>query len=88
MIGAPGRWNEPTHRAGAVVDGDPRLVLEALHASLGGPDNDGEPGWAERWRSADAAAGRAVEEALAAPGDERARPRACIRRGGRPASWG
>ncbi len=66
VIGAPGRWNEPTHRAGAVVDGDPRLVLEALHASLGGPDNDGEPGWGERWRTADAAAGAAIEEALAA----------------------
>ncbi len=64
VIGAPGRWNEPTHRAEALVDADPRLTLEALRAEIARDGGSRDDEWAERWLAADAAAAEAVDSVL------------------------
>jgi 2-succinyl-5-enolpyruvyl-6-hydroxy-3-cyclohexene-1-carboxylate synthase len=64
VIGAPGRWNEPTHRAGAVIDVDPGLLLQALVGGLG-ESAPGDPAWLGAWQRADAAAAAAIEAGIA-----------------------
>lgn len=62
VIDPPGRWNEPTRLAGAYVRGDAAAIAIRLAAVVGGAGN----GFRADWIAADAAAGTAVDEVLAA----------------------
>ena len=59
VVAPPGRWNDPTHRAGALIDGDPVATLEAIARAVG--SSAGSPDWSEAWRAAEAAAQEAIE---------------------------
>jgi 2-succinyl-5-enolpyruvyl-6-hydroxy-3-cyclohexene-1-carboxylate synthase len=63
VVGAPGRWNEPTRRAGALIDADPVAVLRALAAAGGLARERAE--WNSAWREADAAAEETIAGVLA-----------------------
>jgi len=64
-----GGWNEPTSRAAAILRADPVRLAAGWAARVGRGDR--EP--VERWTAADAAAGKALDEALGA-GEEQNEP--------------
>jgi 2-succinyl-5-enolpyruvyl-6-hydroxy-3-cyclohexene-1-carboxylate synthase len=63
-VDPPGRWNEPSRRAGAFVRADAVTVAQALAARTAA----GREEWAAAWRDADAAANEAVDAVLAEAG--------------------
>jgi 2-succinyl-5-enolpyruvyl-6-hydroxy-3-cyclohexene-1-carboxylate synthase len=64
VIGPPGGWNEPTRRAGALIDADPAAVIRLLAGEDRRPDS--EPGeWLAGWLEADRLAADAIEAVLA-----------------------
>ena len=60
-VDAHGRWFDPDHRAAHVLHADPTAVCRALACTLGEPDAS----WTAAWRTAEAAAHAAIDEALA-----------------------
>ena len=61
VVDTPGRWNEPSRRAGAFVRADGLSVALALAERA-----DRAPGeWSARWTEAEAAAQAAIDDALA-----------------------
>jgi 2-succinyl-5-enolpyruvyl-6-hydroxy-3-cyclohexene-1-carboxylate synthase len=64
VVAAPGRWNDPTRRAGAIIDGDPVAVLEGIARVLG--EGAGSEEWPEAWARVEEAAQVAIER-LAGP---------------------
>jgi 2-succinyl-5-enolpyruvyl-6-hydroxy-3-cyclohexene-1-carboxylate synthase len=77
VVAAPGRWNDPTRRAGAVIDGDPVAVLEGIARTIG--EGAAPEGWPDAWAEAEKAAQGAIEELAGAesPLSEPALARAC-----------
>jgi 2-succinyl-5-enolpyruvyl-6-hydroxy-3-cyclohexene-1-carboxylate synthase len=62
VIDPPGRWNEPTRRAGALVRADAVAVARALADRA----TAGDPGFARSWAAAERAAGEAIAATLGA----------------------
>ncbi len=62
VIDPPGRWNEPTRRAGALIRADAGSLASAL-AGLVKPHAGG---WRNRWIAAERSAQEAIDAALAA----------------------
>lgn len=62
VIDPPGRWNDPSRTAGALVRADAAALAAALATAVGG-DPDGD--WARRWRDAELAAQGAIDGILA-----------------------
>lgn len=62
VIDPPGRWNDPSRVAAALVRADGSAVARAV---AGVTTVAGDRGWAERWRAAERAAQRACDEILA-----------------------
>jgi 2-succinyl-5-enolpyruvyl-6-hydroxy-3-cyclohexene-1-carboxylate synthase len=60
-VDPPGRWNEPSRRAGALIRADARAVAGGVAARIAAGDEE----WPQRWRGAGDAAARAVDEVLA-----------------------
>jgi 2-succinyl-5-enolpyruvyl-6-hydroxy-3-cyclohexene-1-carboxylate synthase len=60
-IDPPGRWNEPSRRAGAFIRANAVSVAETLANRAVA----GENGWLDDWKAASAAAGSAIDEVLA-----------------------
>jgi 2-succinyl-5-enolpyruvyl-6-hydroxy-3-cyclohexene-1-carboxylate synthase len=60
VVDPDGGWNEPTRHAGAIVRADPAALCRALTERVTEPAAE----WAERWRSADEAAGAAIRGTL------------------------
>ncbi len=65
VVDPPGRWNEPTRRAGAFVRADASSVLTGVCSRIAESDH----GWRQRWVEAEQSAQTAIDEALGA-GDE------------------
>ncbi len=59
-IDPPGRWNEPSRRAGAFVRADAVAVAQALAGRVAAGDEE----WADAWTAAEAAAESAVSKTL------------------------
>lgn len=66
VIDPPGRWNDPSRIAGALVRADGTAVARAVASAL--PTAAGDD-WAEQWRAAERAAQRACDEILATATD-------------------
>jgi 2-succinyl-5-enolpyruvyl-6-hydroxy-3-cyclohexene-1-carboxylate synthase len=60
-VDPPGRWNEPSRRAGAFVRADAVVVAESLSTRVAA----GSEEWARAWHDADAAAHAAIDAVLA-----------------------
>jgi len=63
VIDPPGRWNEPTRRAGALVRVDAVAVAGLMAEGLDATKPTGS-GWRERWLSAERAAQAAIDGVL------------------------
>jgi 2-succinyl-5-enolpyruvyl-6-hydroxy-3-cyclohexene-1-carboxylate synthase len=66
VVDPPGRWNEPTRRAGALIRAEAIAVATALAERSTGADGTEE--WTDVWATAERAASEAIEETLAALG--------------------
>lgn len=60
VIDPPGRWNEPSRRAGAFVRADAAAVAAGLSARVERAD----PAWTRRWTEAEQASQRAIDAAV------------------------
>lgn len=60
VVDAPGRWNEPTRRAGAMVRGDGASVARALAERVDTRDGS----WSDAWVDAEERAQQAIDEVL------------------------
>jgi 2-succinyl-5-enolpyruvyl-6-hydroxy-3-cyclohexene-1-carboxylate synthase len=65
VIDPPGRWNEPSRRAGAFVRADPGAVIAGICSRI----PQAEAGWKQGWVDAEAAAQRAIDAVLSDAGD-------------------
>jgi len=65
VIDPPGRWNEPTRRAGAIVRANPASVALMLAERA---DDPAEEEWGERWAAAERAAQTTIDEVLGEEG--------------------
>ena len=66
IIDPPGRWNEPSRTAGALVRADAVAVAVSVAERLETPT---DPSWVGGWREAERKAQAAVDDVLAAAGD-------------------
>ena len=64
VIGAPGRWNDPTRKAGAIVDADPSATLAELAVALPDDAAESRSDWLGLWQTAEAAAQQAIDSVL------------------------
>jgi 2-succinyl-5-enolpyruvyl-6-hydroxy-3-cyclohexene-1-carboxylate synthase len=64
VIDPPGRWNEPSRRAGAFVRADAGSVIAGICSRV--PEAD--RGWKQRWIDAEASAQEAIDTVLSEPG--------------------
>ena len=62
VIDPPGRWNDPSRVAGAIVRADVDAVASGVAAQVQASADDT---WAGRWRRAEVAAQEAIDDALA-----------------------
>jgi 2-succinyl-5-enolpyruvyl-6-hydroxy-3-cyclohexene-1-carboxylate synthase len=67
VIDPPGRWNEPSRIAGALVRTDPEALIERLLPLLPQARAESSP-WLRSWSAAEASARAAIAAALAEPG--------------------
>jgi 2-succinyl-5-enolpyruvyl-6-hydroxy-3-cyclohexene-1-carboxylate synthase len=65
VIDPPGRWNEPSRRAGAFVRADAGAVIAGICSRI----PQAEAGWKQGWVDAEAAAQRAIDAVLSDAGD-------------------
>ncbi len=67
VIDPPGRWNEPTRRAGALVRAEATTLARELAERLGPARSGPVTGWTAAWTAAEAAAQAAIDGALPRP---------------------
>jgi 2-succinyl-5-enolpyruvyl-6-hydroxy-3-cyclohexene-1-carboxylate synthase len=61
VIDPPGRWNEPTHRAGAFVRADALAIIDGIRDRI----NPGDGSWRELWGEVERTAQKAIDDVLA-----------------------
>jgi 2-succinyl-5-enolpyruvyl-6-hydroxy-3-cyclohexene-1-carboxylate synthase len=66
VVDPPGRWNEPSRRAGALLRADAGALARALTARL---EAAADPGWLSGWQRAERLTREAVAQVLAASGE-------------------
>ena len=65
VIDPPGRWNEPSRRAGAFVRADAASVIAGICSRI----PEAEPGWRQGWVEAEESAQGAIGAVLSEPGN-------------------
>jgi 2-succinyl-5-enolpyruvyl-6-hydroxy-3-cyclohexene-1-carboxylate synthase len=68
VIDPPGRWNEPSRIAGALVRADPEALIDSMLPLLPQARPERSP-WTAGWLAAERSARAAIDEALAAAGE-------------------